>query len=69
VADLKQQTKRLLQIVESPDWSRFRADWEASIVAEFGTCPESQLLTLHRRLAAARDLMDELERIRNVKTR
>jgi hypothetical protein len=69
VADLKQQTKRLLQIVDAPDWPKFRADYEASIVGEFATCPEHELLTLHRKLHAARDLMDELERVQNVTIR
>ena len=67
MADLKQQTKRLLQIVDAPDWAKFRAGYEASIVADFSTCPEHELLTLHRKLHSARDLMDELERLQNVK--
>jgi hypothetical protein len=64
---LKPPTKHLRQIVDAPDWPKFRRDYEASIVADFATCPEHELLTLHRRLNAARDFMDELERSHNVK--
>lgn len=55
------------QMVGHPGWQKFRLEYEQSIINEFGTVARHNVLELHHRLEAARDLLDYMER-QNVKT-